>query len=70
MGKESTLEQHLRRIQPLGGKASMERRTPEERQELGRKGGIAAAKTRAKTTTKKQRSASAQNAARARWAKR
>jgi len=53
----------------LGGKASMGNRSPEERKEFARQGGIAGSKARAKKLTGKQRSEIAQKAARARWEK-
>jgi len=52
-----------------GGKASMEQRTPDEREEFARSGGIAGGKARAKSLTKAERSEIAKKAAAARWKK-
>ena len=59
----------LAEVKSLGGKASMGNKTPEERSEFARQGGIAGAKARAAKLTKKQRSDIARKAALARWAK-
>jgi hypothetical protein len=65
--KAITLKEHARRIAPLGGKASMDARTPEERQEFARKGGQAGGKARAESLSKKKRQEIAKKAAAARW---
>jgi hypothetical protein len=52
-----------------GGKASMGQRTPDEREQFARQGGIAGGAARAKSLTKAQRSAIAKKAAAKRWEK-
>jgi hypothetical protein len=52
-----------------GGKASMEGRTPKEREEFARQGGKAGGKARAQALTKAERAAIARKAAAARWGK-
>ena len=52
-----------------GGKASMEGRTAEEREEFARQGGKAGGKARAKALTKAERAEIARKAAAARWGK-
>ena len=67
--KAITLEEHLARIRGLGGKASMQNRTEEEREEFARMGGRAGGKRRAEVLSAAQRKAIAQKAAKARWGK-
>jgi hypothetical protein len=50
-----------------GGKASMEGRTADEREQFARQGGIAGGAARAKALTKAERAAIARKAAAARW---
>jgi hypothetical protein len=52
-----------------GGKASMEQRTADQREEFARLGGLAGGNARAKSLTKAERSAIAKKAAAARWGK-
>lgn len=68
MGRRSK-PQTVAEMASLGGKASMGKRSSEERREFARQGGIAGSKARAKNLTKKQRSDIARKAARARWDK-
>ena len=51
------------------GKRSAAMRTPEERAEYGRRGGLAGGRARAERLTPEQRSESARKAAAARWGK-
>ena len=53
----------------LGGKASMQARSADEREEFARLGGLAGGKARAKKLTKSERIAIAKKAAEARWGK-
>jgi hypothetical protein len=68
-GGEVTLAEHARRIAPLGGKASMEGRSEEERQEFARSGGRAGGPARAHALSPARRKAIAKKAAAARWGK-
>lgn len=65
--KAITLEEHLASIRPLGGKASMENRTAEEREEFARRGGLVGGTARATALSAKRRKEIAQKAAAARW---
>jgi hypothetical protein len=67
--KAITLQEHARRIAPLGGKASMRNRTEEEREEFARMGGKVGGKRRAEVLSAARRKAIAQKAAKARWGK-
>jgi general stress protein YciG len=69
MRKAVTLKEHAQRIAPLGGRASMENRTAEERQEFARSGGQAGGAARAKKLSAKRRKEIAAKAAAARWGK-
>jgi hypothetical protein len=68
--KPITLEEHLARIRPLGGKARTENLSAEELAAIGRKGGLVGGKRRAETLSAARRKAIAQKAAKARWEKR
>ena len=68
--KVITLEEHLARIRGLGGKASMQNRTDEQREEFARKGGKVGGKRRAEVLSQKRRKEIAKKAAATRWAKR
>ena len=68
-GKPITLQEHMKRVAPLGGKASMERRTPEQRREFAELGGAIGGKARAEKLSKQRRREIARKAAAARWAK-
>ena len=65
--KSITLREHARRIAHLGGKASMENRTPKEREEFARLGGQLGGKRRAQKLSPKRRAEIARKAAAARW---
>ena len=67
--KAITLEEHLARIRSLGGKASMQNRTEEEREAFARMGGTIGGKRRAEALSAKRRKEIAQKAAEARWGK-
>ncbi len=67
--KEITLREHLRRIGRLGGKASMEAMTEDERKAFHQEGGKVGGRARAEALTSKERSAIARKAAEARWGK-
>ena len=67
--KAITLEEHLARIRGLGGKAAMQNRTDEEREEFARMGGKVGGRRRAETLSPARRKAIAQKAAKARWGK-
>jgi hypothetical protein len=58
---------HAAALGRLGGKASMQRRTAEKREEFARLGGLAGGKARAQSLTKAERIAIAKKAAAARW---
>ena len=60
---------HAAALGRLGGKASMQQRNPEKREEFARLGGLAGGKARAKALTKAERVAIARKAAAARWGK-
>jgi hypothetical protein len=60
---------HAAALGRLGGKASMQGRTAEKREEFARLGGQAGGKARAKTLTKAERVEIAKKAAAARWGK-
>jgi len=68
--KAITLQEHARRIAPLGGKASMQNRTAEEREKFARMGGQIGGKRRAESLSPARRKAIAQKAAKARWGNR
>ena len=59
----------LSAIGTLGGKASMEGRSAEQREEFARLGGLAGGKARAKALTRAERVEIAKKAAAARWGK-
>jgi hypothetical protein len=65
-----TLAEHARRIGPLGGKARMKQLSAQEREDLGRQGGLVGGDARAAALSPKRRSAIARKAAQAMWAKR
>jgi hypothetical protein len=65
--KAITLQEHANRIAPLGGKASMQKRTAKERTEFARSGGLVGGRARARTLTAQQRKEIARKAAAARW---
>jgi hypothetical protein len=67
--KAITLQEHASRIAPLGGKASMRKRTAEERGEFARAGGRVGGRARASKLSAKRRKEIAQRAAAARWGK-
>jgi hypothetical protein len=67
--KAITLEEHLARIRPLGGKARSENLSTEELAAIGRKGGLVGGHARAAKLTAKQRKSIARKAAEARWGK-
>jgi hypothetical protein len=67
--KAITLREHALRIAGLGGKASMENRTAEERSQFARMGGRVGGKRAAAKLTQKQRQERARKAAQARWGK-
>ena len=60
---------HAVALGKLGGKASMETRTTEEREEFARMGGQVGGKRRAEVLSPARRKAIAQKAAKARWGK-
>ena len=67
--KPLTVEEHMKRIAPIGGDARAASLTQEERSEIGRTGGKVGGKARAAKLTKEQRAAIARKAAAARWQK-
>jgi hypothetical protein len=67
--KAITLEEHLAGIRSLGGKASMQNRTEEQKREFARTGGLSGGAARAKKLSAKRRREIAQAAAAARWGK-
>jgi hypothetical protein len=67
--KPITLEEHLARIRPLGGKARTQNLSAEELAAIGRKGGLVGGRVRAAKLTAKQRAAIAKKAADTRWGK-
>ena len=70
MPRSPRQRRQIERVRPLAGIASMEGRTPEERSEFARKGGLAGGLARAKKLSKRRRSEIARNAALARWGNR
>ena len=64
-----TLQEHAKRISPLGGKARMDSMSAEERKSFAASGGRAGAIARKEKLSPKRRSEIAKAAALARWKK-
>lgn len=64
-----TKNPHAAALGRLGGKASMDARTPKEREEFARMGGTVGGKARAKKLSESRRKAIAKKAAEVRWGK-
>jgi hypothetical protein len=67
--KPVTLQEHFRKISPLGGKTRMASLSEQERHEFAQKGGLVGGRARAQKLSSKRRSEIARKAAAARWAK-
>jgi hypothetical protein len=67
--KPITLQEHARRISPLGGKARMQSMTAAERKSFAAAGGKAGSKVRNEKLSAKRRREIAKAAAEARWKK-